>query len=311
MKLLVFDVGGTEIKYCTMDESYVPDNVGKIPTPRTGLQAYLDAIAGIYERVAGEVEGVAMSVPGIVDPDTGYQKSGGYLDTFVHETHTAKLISERLGGVRVSLENDAKAAGYAELVSGALKDCRNGVVVILGTGIGGCVVVNHEILRGVNDFAGELSAIILADDHIEKSIVGLEGYPVWANRNSTKGLINALAEKTGEDPDSLNGYIFFERANSGDPDALEVLKRFCKGMCIPISMMQVMIDAEVIAIGGGISSQPLLIQMINEAYDEFLKYDLASQVHMKKKPVITDCKYHNMANQVGAYCNFVRVYGNT
>lgn len=311
MKLLVFDVGGTAIKYCTMDESYIPMNVGSIPTPLTGLQDYLDVLTKIYEEFADEVDGVAMSVPGVVDPDTGYQKTGGSLNAFVHEVSLAQIISERLGGVRVALENDAKAAGYAEMVSGALKDCTNGVAVILGTGIGGCIMVNREIVRGANGFAGELSALILNDGYLEENRFGTVGYPLWAEKNSYKSLLTNLASRTGEKEEDLNGLIFFERANRGDSDALTVLKQFCKGMCMPISIMQVMIDAEVIAIGGGISAQPLLIQMINEAYDEFLKHDLAYQVQMKPKPVITNCKFHNSANQVGAYCNFVRVYGNT
>lgn len=310
MKLLVLDVGGTELKYCTMDASHQPENVGKINTPRDSLEHYLDAIEEIYTRFSDQVDGVAMSVPGVVDPNTGYQKTGGMLDGFVHELPMADIISKRLGGVRVTLENDAKAAGYAELVDGVLKDCTNGVAVILGTGIGGCVVVNHEILRGTNDFAGELSALVLDDSRLETSIVGFEGYPVWANRNSVSVLLRDLASKTGENPDALNGHIFFDRANNGDPVTLGVLEDFCRKMCVPISMMQVMIDAEVIAIGGGISSQPLLIQKINEAYDAFLKHDLADQAKMKKRPVIVDCKFHNAANQVGAYCNFVRVYGN-
>lgn len=308
MNLLVIDVGGTEIKYCTMDESYVPQNASKIKTPLTGLEDYLQTIEDIYRKFASEVDGIAMSVPGVVDPDTGYQRTGGTLDAFVHELPIGEMISERLGGVRVAMENDAKAAGYAELVSGVLKDCNNGVAILLGTGIGGCVVVNKQILRGVNDFAGELSALILDNNHITQNLMNLWGYPVWASYNGINSLFEAFAEKTGEDVKNVNGFVFFERANAGDPVALELLREYCKRMCVPISIMQVMIDAEVIAIGGGISNQPLMIRMLNEAYDEFLKHDLAYQIHMKRKPLITDCRFHNVANQVGAYCNFARIY---
>lgn len=308
MNLLVIDVGGTEIKYCTMDESYVPQNASKIKTPLTGLEDYLQTIEDIYRKFASEVDGIAMSVPGVVDPDTGYQRTGGTLDAFVHELPIGEMISERLGGVRVAMENDAKAAGYAELVSGVLKDCNNGVAILLGTGIGGCVVVNKQILRGVNDFAGELSALILDNSHITQNLMNLWGYPVWASYNGINSLFEAFAEKTGEDVKNVNGFVFFEQANAGDPVALELLREYCKRMCVPISIMQVMIDAEVIAIGGGISNQPLMIRMLNEAYDEFLKHDLAYQIHMKRKPLITDCRFHNVANQVGAYCNFARIY---
>lgn len=308
MNLLVIDVGGTEIKYCTMDETYVPKNASKRKTPLTGLEDYLAAIEEIYRQFEGKVEGVALSVPGVVDPDTGYQRTGGTLDSFVHELPMGELISQRLGGVRVAMENDAKAAGYAELVAGALKDCNNGVAVLLGTGIGGCIVVNHQILRGVNDFAGELSALILDNSRTVKNLGDVVGYPVWATYNGINALLAALSEKTGENPADLNGYIFFDRANAGDSVALDVLRTYCRQICVPISIMQVMIDAEVIAIGGGISNQPLMIKMLNEAYDEFLVNDFAYQIHMKKKPVITDCRFHNTANQVGAYCNFVRVY---
>lgn len=309
MKLLVIDVGGTDTKFCTMDESYVPQNASKVRTPLKCLEDYLQMIEGIYEKFRGEVAGIAMSVPGVVNPDTGYQKTGGTLDAFVHEIATGEVISKRLGGIPVAIENDAKAAGYAELVSGSLKDCTNGVVVVLGTGIGGCVVVNRQLIRGANDFAGELSALVLDNSRIVKNLGTYLGYPAWATYNGVNSLFEALAEKTGENPTDINGYVFFDRANAGDADALEVLHNYCRTMCVPISIMQVMIDAEVIAIGGGISNQPLLIQVLNEEYEEFLKNDLAYQIQMKKRPQIVPCKFRNVANQVGAYCNFVRVYG--
>lgn len=308
-KVLVLDVGGTDLKYCVMGEDLIPEKSGKMRTPLEGLDRYLDVIAEIYESFSTEVKGVAMSVPGIVDPLTGYQKAGGSLDAFVHELPMADLISRRLGGVPVSLENDAKAAGLAELQHGALKGCQNGVAMILGTGVGGCVVVNGEILRGVNDYAGELSMMIFDDSKIINSFGSFWSYPCLANSIGVPTLMDAYAEKAGMEPHSLNGIVFFEKANQGDELALEMLRQYCKRACIPIGIMQVMIDAEVVAIGGGISNQPLLINMLNDAYDEFLQNDVSYQINMKKKPVITACRFRSVANQVGAYCNFVRVHG--
>ena len=71
MKLMVFDVGGTEIKYCVMDESLVREEAGSVPTPMSSREEFFDLLCSLYEPHRGEVEGIAMCLPGFIDSDTG------------------------------------------------------------------------------------------------------------------------------------------------------------------------------------------------------------------------------------------------
>ena len=77
MKLMVFDVGGTEIKYCVMDESLVREEAGSVPTPMSSQEEFFDLLCSLYEPHRGEVEGIAMCLPGFIDSENGKCLGGG------------------------------------------------------------------------------------------------------------------------------------------------------------------------------------------------------------------------------------------
>ena len=154
-QVLAIDVGGTFIKYALVDEGGMLTRKGKVPTPLEGLDDFIDTVESIYQVFHGQVEGIALSVPGVVDRDAGFMRSGGALE-YNYGVPLAALLQERIPGVNVSIENDAKAAVWAEMTSGALEDCDSGAVVICGTAVGGGAFVNREILRGRNLFCGRV-----------------------------------------------------------------------------------------------------------------------------------------------------------
>ena len=79
MKIMVFDVGGTEIKYSVMDEQMHRTNSGAVPTPQDTQAQFLDAVYRLYAPHKDEVTGIAMALPGFVDNHTGYVSNGGAL----------------------------------------------------------------------------------------------------------------------------------------------------------------------------------------------------------------------------------------
>ena len=133
MKVMVFDVGGTEIKYSVMDEQMNRFDSGSVPTPQDTLAHFLDTIYALYAPHKDEVDGIAMALPGFVDANTGYVSNGGAL-LYNTGTQVGQLVRERCG-CRVTLENDGKAAAIAELRAGALQGCCNAAVFIIGTGV--------------------------------------------------------------------------------------------------------------------------------------------------------------------------------
>ena len=140
MRVMVFDVGGTEIKYSVMDEQLHRTNSGAVPTPQDTQAQFLDTLYRLYAPHKDEVTGIAMALPGFVDNRTGYVSNGGAL-LYNTATPVGQLLAEKCG-CPVILENDGKAAAMAELANGALKGCCNAAVFIIGTGVGGGIIAN-------------------------------------------------------------------------------------------------------------------------------------------------------------------------
>ena len=157
MKIMVFDVGGTEITYSVMDEQMHRTDSGAVPTPQDTQAQFLDAVYRLYAPHKDEVSGIAMALPGFVDNRTGYVSNGGAL-LYNTATPVGQLLAEKCG-CPVILENDGKAAAMAELANGALKDCCNAAVFIIGTGVGGGIIANGQLVRGVHFTAGEYSFV--------------------------------------------------------------------------------------------------------------------------------------------------------
>lgn len=77
MKVMVFDVGGTGIKYSVMDEQLNRTDTGSTPTPADSQEHFLNTLREIYLPHKGEVDGIALSLPGFIDAEQGVVKGGG------------------------------------------------------------------------------------------------------------------------------------------------------------------------------------------------------------------------------------------
>ena len=78
MSILSIDIGGTSIKYALMGQDATILSRGKIPTPQEGREELVDAIGRLYDEMP-DVEGIAISMPGIIDSENGYCVMGGAL----------------------------------------------------------------------------------------------------------------------------------------------------------------------------------------------------------------------------------------
>ena len=112
-KLAVLDVGGSAIKYCTMCGTDI-EGKGQVPTPdgeSHDPEAFLETIESILERM-GDVEGLALSMPGEVDARQKYIRTGGAL---LYNYGVDVTEWERRFGVSIEVENDARCSAIAEL----------------------------------------------------------------------------------------------------------------------------------------------------------------------------------------------------
>ncbi len=301
MKVMVFDVGGTEIKYSVMDEQMHRTDAGSVPTPMDTQEHFLDVLYGLYDPHRSEVDGIAVSLPGFLDPETGIIHGGGAL-LYNVGTPVGPRIAERCG-CKVHMENDGKAAAAAELWQGSLQGCGNAAVFIIGTGVGGGIIINGELVRGGHFTAGEFSFVMTNADMCDDA-----GQLVAMRCSTTSLLLQYRAKKHLPADAPMDGIRFFEAANAGEPEAVETLQQFCKAVAVQIYNLTVLLDVEKIAIGGGISKQPLLLQMLRSAYAELCDA-LPDFAKTLPRTQIVPCCFSSEANQVGAMYTYLRREG--
>ena len=104
MKVMVFDVGGTEIKYSVMDEGLNRTDAGSVPTPQDTQEHFLDTLYALYAPHRDEVSGIAMALPGFVDTHTGFVSNGGAL-LYNTGTQVGQLVRCRAAATRRCLSS--------------------------------------------------------------------------------------------------------------------------------------------------------------------------------------------------------------
>ena len=278
MKILVCDVGGTFIKFAAMNERAEIFQRGKIPTPLNSRADFFDAIYKIFK--ADKFDGVAISMPGIIDAERGICLKSSALPYNDGANIVAEL--EKICGVNVTIENDANCAALAEAKIGSLADVASGFVMVFGTMIGGAVIQNHAVYKGKNFLAGEISFSFLSGEMFYKNC------SVPALLKSYAQIKNLSIEVTGED--------FFGAVAAKENDALACLDKFTRQIAVQIFNIQMLLDVEKIAIGGGISVQESFINSIRANLEKV--YD-SCEVKFPRVEVVP-CKFRNDANLIGA-----------
>ncbi len=298
-KYLVFDVGGTFVKYAVMDENGEILEKGKFPTPMTSQEDFIQALGDVYGPVQDEVEGIAFSLPGGIDVKEGFIRNPGAL-LYNASSHFAKALQDALHDrfgkdVTVAMENDGRCAALAELWKGNLSDVNDGAVMILGTGIGGGIIVNRQVLHGRDIMAGEMS-FLLGD--IEKK--GMAN--TLAGQASAISLCKQVAGAKGLEGEDVDGFAVFKMLEEQDEEAWKVFNSVCDRLAGTIYNLEVIINPERVLIGGGISQQPLVLQTIREKADAYFDAMNQEGFHMPR-PEIDVCAYFNDSNMLGALYN--------
>lgn len=300
---LLIDIGGTFIKYSLADEQARKISGGKVPTPLTNMDDLLAAIEGFAAPLQGQFVGCAISMPGRIDTRNGIAHTGGMLSAFMWEQPFAAQVEARLG-VPVTIANDGKCAAAAEGWTGALAGVENGLVLVLGTGIGG-IILNGKVLMGAHAAAGEVSGLVSNMAAMEtetfemNKVETFSDAPLWAGAASATGLIREYArqKKLSLQGPLPTGEEIFAAYNAGEPEAQKALKIFARRVAVGILSLQHVLDVEKVAIGGGISAAEALLPAIQAELDWLFE---RCTVMPAVKPELVRCRYGNDANLIGA-----------
>ena len=288
---LAIDIGGTAIKSALINQSGRILTQSEVATPKKSLVAFLQTLDEIIVPNLAKIQGIGFSIPGTIDSQSGTIYHGGslpYLDTFKLVTSLEDQYQKQ-----IVIENDGKAAALAELFDGGLKGINNGMAITLGTGLGGGLVINGNLYKGVNFQAGEISFVL--ENQAKGDYYGL--------KYSAVGMINEIASQLNL-ANKNDGRAVFNLINEKNDIAWPIFKNYCRGIATLIYNIQVVLDLEVVAIGGGISSQKIVVEQIKHELNEVLATkEIVNKIIKLPRIVLT--KHRNSANLIGAVYPFL------
>jgi glucokinase len=168
------------------------------------------------------------------------------------------LLSRELGPVSVTVENDGNCAAVAEHRLGAGSGTHDMVMVTLGTGIGGGLVINGELVRGHNGFGGEIGHMIV-DAGGALCACGVRG--CWERYCSGSGLARLASEwsadgklpiLTAAHPEGVTGLHITEAADHGSEEAKALLDHIGWWLAVGVGSLAVILDVRRFVVGGGL-----------------------------------------------------------
>jgi len=293
---MVFDVGGTSVKYAVINEDGEFLTKGDFPSSQYDFEKFKQDILSITfeNKEKYNVAGIAFSCPGGVDSETGFIGGASALPC-IHGPNFKEIFGEATG-LQVEVENDANCAALGEVWKGAAKNNQNVLFTIIGTGIGGAIIKDRKIHKGANLHGGEIGYMILN----VRNVNGEHEFRTWSHLAATGALVKSVAEAKGVNQSELNGRKIFEAAEAGDEVCSEAIDNFYLYLAQGIFNIQYVFDPEKIIIGGGISSRDDLIDQINKKLDLII----GSLKIAKVRPVIESCQFKNDANLLGALFHY-------
>lgn len=298
MQTVVFDIGGSAVKYSLMDEAGSFLSKGSFPTPKTSADNLLAGIKDVWSRLGDGANGIAISAPGVIEHHR-FMRTGGALP-YAYGFPLADRVEE-LCQCPVTVGNDGKCAALAELRSGALQGVQNGAALIAGTGLGGGLIVDGKVVTGPHGSAGELSWIL---PDFTGAVPPSSAMPGIAC--STTTLLERMRETTGLSEEELpDGRAAFKLLDEENKQAEEAFSSWCTSFANLICNLAVILDIERAAIGGGISVQPRVVSGIRAAVQHIA--DTLPPVFQETitLPKVVRCQYGNEANQLGAFGIFL------
>ena len=257
------DLGGTTVKIAYFDENGTMLDKWEIPTVTAngGDQILPDIAASVKEYLtshkipASDILGIGIGVPGAVN-------GKGVVNRCVNLGWGVFNIAEdlsKLTGFPVKAGNDANVAALGEYWKGGGKGCDNMLFVTLGTGVGGGIVVDGNLLHGAHGSGAEIGHLLLNRDETLQCNCGK--YGCVEQYCSATGVVR-LAQRhlaATDAPSSLRSLEnmtckdIFDAGKAGDKEALAILDQVYRYMGEFLGNVCSVVDPEVVVIGGGVS----------------------------------------------------------
>jgi len=257
-KKLIFaaDLGGTHLRAATVDQRGNIRSRSKQNTPQgKDANAIVDAIVrAVDEFGRDDISAVSLVVPGTVKVEEGAVVKAPNLPC-LDGFRLAAALTARLG-LPAILENDANAAAVGEMWRGAAVGCKTIICVTLGTGVGGGIILDGKLWRGVDGAAAEIGHMCVDPFGGVACTCGSRGcLEVFA---SATAIVRMTREASPRYPESIlqgrerTAETIFEAGQAGDELALEIFRRMGVYLGIGLANLINILNPEMIVIGGGV-----------------------------------------------------------
>ena len=290
MKIIGIDIGGTTIKADLYDDFGTSLNQFKeietIIDYDFGTNQILNQVCDLIgEYILNySIDGVGISTAGVVNANTGEIIYAGYtIPGYIGVNFTSEI--EKRFGLSTFVENDVNCAALGELWKGQAQDKKNVVMVTIGTGIGGSIIVNGQIVNGFNYTAGEVGYIPVGNSD-------------WQSKASTTALIHLYQKKSLKT--NQTGRTFFTDLSSGDKVAKETFEIFVENLTKGLLTISYLLNPEILILGGGILAKKDIL--LPEIQSSLAKNAMDNRFLPKNVVAAT---LGNEAGRIGAVKNFL------
>lgn len=305
------DVGGTKVLAGVVDsEGQIIFRVRK-DTPKNGGPELVQVISEIVNEInqdpkfAGQIKGVGLSWAGLISSDRSTIIDSPNISNCTNFP-IGKLISEKVN-LPVIVENDASAALWAEYKFGVAKDFNPVMFFIIGTGMGGGLIVDGNLHRGYSGAGAEFGHMIVQKDGqlcgcgtkgcIEQYASGSALLRMARELIQERPAQSAnLLQRVENKPENLTGNILTTAARENDEIALAAFKRQADWLGLAMASYTLILDPQAIIIGGGVvDAGDLLIKPAAEAMVKYMPFGKDRNI-----PKVLAAKFGNDAGLVGA-----------
>jgi predicted NBD/HSP70 family sugar kinase len=233
----------------------------------------VSAATSLVGKSAGKIEGVGVSLPGLVDPSTGRL-------TYVPYFNWRDLdVGRRIGvatGLKVAVDNDANAAALAELWFGRaeVSEARDFIMVFIAEGVGTGIIFDRQIYRGEGGAAGEFGHMVIGERAPVPCSCG--GYDCWEAFASGRAAVARYAALVGdEEARQMSFARLIDRALDGEAAARAALLETARYLGRGISNLIVGFSPEIVVVGGAITrAWELVSGILDDAVKRSIRRDL-------------------------------------
>ncbi|HEX2154763.1 MAG TPA: ROK family protein [Acidimicrobiia bacterium] len=261
------DLGGTKIEAVVLDPVGTELSRRRVPTPQGDYEGTIQAVCRLVAEVSADFEAadtVGVGTPGAISPFDGLMKNS---NSVVLNGRAFDRDLEQALGKRVIIRNDADCFALSEAVDGAAAGVEVVFGVILGTGVGGGLVVDRAVRTGPNRIGGEWGHNPLPwPSDAERP--GPDCY--CGKRGCVEKWLSGPGMAADDQPAYRAAPVIIEAARQGDDTARQTLTRYVDRLARALAVVINIIDPDVVVIGGGMSNIDELYREVRDVWGRYV-----------------------------------------